>query len=302
MSIYLCCDQRRRDAVRSSTLNGVDYLEVVDSDAPSAAERQRILRVNFLKSPAPPGLTPANVVISGGDRIRDVKADGVSYDGNTVVVHLNTYGDYSTYRLQFAAATGSAFNAASLDPQLSSVDFSFKVECPSEFDCKANPAPSIAAPGGPHIDYLARDYASFRQLMLDRLAVQAPRWRERNPADLGIALVELFAHVGDLLSYRQDAVATEAYLGTARRRVSVRRHARLVDYVMHEGANARAFVQVGTSADLVLSKGTQAFTALPGTAARLAPGSNELARARMLGPEIFETMHEARLFRAHNQI
>ena len=66
-----------------------------------------------------------------------------------------------------------------------------------------------------------------------------PDWRERNPADLGVALVELLAYVGDHLSYRQDAVATEAYLGTARRRVSVRRHARLVDYRMHDGCNAR---------------------------------------------------------------
>ena len=71
-----------------------------------------------------------------------------------------------------------------------------------------------------------------------------PQWQERNPADLGVALVELLAYVGDHLSYQQDAVATEAYLGTARRRVSVRRHARLVDYPMHDGCNARAWVQV----------------------------------------------------------
>ena len=36
--------------------------------------------------------------------------------------------------------------------------------------------------------------------------------------------------------YRQDAIANEAYLGTARQRVSVRRHARLVDYALHEAA------------------------------------------------------------------
>ena len=69
-----------------------------------------------------------------------------------------------------------------------------------------------------------------------------PDWRERNPADLGITLVELLAYAGDQLSYYQDAVATEAYLGTARRRTSVRRHARLVDYPMHDGANARAWL------------------------------------------------------------
>src|SRR5690606_5996430 len=52
--------------------------------------------------------------------------------------------------------------------------------------------------------------------------------------------------------YYQDAVAQEAYLGTARRRISVRRHARLVDYFLHEGCNARAFVCVNPPADLVL--------------------------------------------------
>ena len=53
--------------------------------------------------------------------------------------------------------------------------------------------------------------ASFRQLMLDRIAVLSPEWQERNPADVGIALIELLAYAGDYLSYRQDAVATEAY-------------------------------------------------------------------------------------------
>jgi hypothetical protein len=49
----------------------------------------------------------------------------------------------------------------------------------------------------------------------------------------------MLAYAADQLSYYQDAVATEAYLGTARRRTSARRHARLVDYFMHDGANAR---------------------------------------------------------------
>ena len=69
-----------------------------------------------------------------------------------------------------------------------------------------------------------------------------PDWKEKNPADIGVALVELLAYASNQLSYYQDAVATEAYLGTARRRISVRRHARLLDYPMHDGCNARAFV------------------------------------------------------------
>ena len=78
--------------------------------------------------------------------------------------------------------------------------------------------------------------------MLDRLAVTLPAWTERHAPDIWITLVELLAYIGDDLSYYQDAVATEAYLKTARRRVSVRRHARLVDYRLHDGCNARAWV------------------------------------------------------------
>ncbi len=78
-----------------------------------------------------------------------------------------------------------------------------------------------------------------------------PNWRERNPADLWVALAEAVAFRGDELSYYQDAVATEAYLGTARQRVSVRRHTRLLDYAFHDGCNARAWIafEVDAAAD-----------------------------------------------------
>ena len=47
---YSCCDDRRRAVVRDhSTLNGIDYLEVLDLAAPTDAERQRTLFVHMLK-------------------------------------------------------------------------------------------------------------------------------------------------------------------------------------------------------------------------------------------------------------
>jgi hypothetical protein len=49
-----------------------------------------------------------------------------------------------------------------------------------------------------------------------------------NSSDIGVALVELLAYVGDHLSAYQDAVATEAYLETARSRISVARHPRVI--------------------------------------------------------------------------
>ena len=79
--------------------------------------------------------------------------------------------------------------------------------------------------------------------MLDRLNQLVPSWGGTSEADIGVALAELIAYVGDQLSYQQDAVATEAYLETARSRISLRRHARLVDYHVHDGCNARAWMQ-----------------------------------------------------------
>ena len=169
---------------------------------------------------------------------------GLDEPADVLLVRTDSTGDFSPYTLRLVAGAGSDEPPAGFDPLLASVEFSFKVECPSDFDC----APVCECPPelaeGPAIDYLAKDFQSFRSLMLDRLSLLAPEWTERSPADLGIALVELLAYVADELSYRQDAVATEAYLATARRRTSLRRHARLVDYVVHEGANARAWVRV----------------------------------------------------------
>jgi hypothetical protein len=308
MTQYFCCDERRREAVQNSSgFNGIDFLEVVDSDATNPSDRQRVLHINFLRTPAPAGLTPANVQITGGDRISGIVADGVSYASDVLVVHVNTPGDFSTYtfRLVKTDQKGQPLDAPpdGIDPQLSMVTFSFKVECPSDFDCRQTPVCQVVPPTQPEISYLAKDFASFRQLMLDRMAVLVPAWQERHTADLGIALVELLAYVGDYLSYRQDAVATEAYLGTARRRVSIRRHARLVDYFLHNGSNARVWVQVQVSSDQVpLPKGTQLFSRLTNQPVFIVPGSALYSKALNAQPVVFETQQDAVFFKAHNQI
>ena len=59
--LYFCCDERRRDAVRGSALNGIDYLEVVDHDALVEADRQRFLRVHFVNDIVANSLATANV-------------------------------------------------------------------------------------------------------------------------------------------------------------------------------------------------------------------------------------------------
>ena len=113
-----------------------------------------------------------------------------------------------------------------------------------------------------------------------------PDWSDRSPADPAVMLVELFAALGDRLAYWQDAVAVEAYLGTARRRTSVRRHARLLNYAVHEGCSARTLLALTTDSDLVLPASTPVTDLVPDPreGATLSPGD-----AADLGGTVFET-------------
>lgn len=315
-------ETRRRKIQESATINGIDYLEVLDLElAASEPEfRQRRLRVFFLKSVPvtdPFVLTIDTIRIEGGQRIKDVQVTAVRPDasGDFIEVDLDKAGDFSTYTIRLVKDRRSVEPPTGFDQILSQVDFSFKVECPNEFDCEDDDEPFVPSGVEPPIDYLARDYQSFRRLLLDRLTTVVPAWRERNPSDLGVALVEIMAYAADYQSYYQDAVATEAYLGTARRRVSVRRHARLLDYPMHDGCNARTwvalFVEPGTDANGgVLQAGTVFFTRSDIGVVNLDtlnpnPADNDqkyYTKALAGGAKIFESMYAISLRAARNEL
>ena len=308
---YYCRNPQRRSKVLTTSsggkpiVNGIDFLEVASAD-------QKTLRVTFLFDlpgaadavpPAPaPNLTASNIAIDGGVRITGIVVTSASAANNVLTVTVNAAGDFSTYTLRLISGPGNSDPPAGFDPQLAAVDFSFKVECPSDFDCQQThvcPPPAFALPD---INYLAKDYASFRQLMFDRMARIMPAWRETSPADLGVALVELLAYAGDQLSYRQDAVATEAYLGTARRRISVRRHARLLDYAMHDGCNARTWVFIEASAGpaVAVPKGTRLLTQVNAPLGVMR--EDRLPDALNQGAAVFETMADANVTAALNSL
>lgn len=308
MSLYHCCDDVRRAIVRTlpdGEPNGIDHLEVLDALAPPGMA-QRLLRVTFVRGPAP-ALAVEQLRIEGGHRIRDIAVTAVAVDpaeADTLVVTVDRPGDFSTYTLRLVDPNVPERPPAGIDPALASIDFSFKVECDSDLDCLPE-CTCVAAPTPPpNLDYLAKDEATLRRTLLDRFAQLVPTWSEaqrRNPADLGVTLLELFAHLGDRLSYRQDAVATEATLRTARRRTSVRRHVRLVDYRLHEGCNARIWTQIlvqpgAASSDL--EAGTALTTLLDGLEGRVPTSSTAVAAAHA----VFETMHTVRLVAGHERL
>jgi hypothetical protein len=94
------------------------------------------------------------------------------------------------------------------------------------------------------VDYMAKDYASFRNALLDLIPRKIPQWKDRSEVDMGIMLIELFSYIADELSYFQDRVANEAFLRTARARSSVSNHLSLIDYRIQNGLSANAFIKV----------------------------------------------------------
>lgn len=309
MTTYACATRDRAEALRAAKAsNGIDYVEVTDGPTAADADRQRFLDVYLLNPPTGPllSLQPRNVVIDGGTRVRGIRAVTVTPNPKKITVEVDKPGDFSIYTLRLVDARGGPL--AGVDERLASVDFSFKVDCPADFDCALR---GLCRHGGesavdtPEIDYLARDYQGFRQLILDRLAVLAPDWTERNPADLGIAIVEALAYSADHLTYMQDAVGMEATLPSARRRTSARRHARLVDYSTHDGSNARTWVQVDVEAGAdgtVLKAGTVLFTRVPRALPVLQPDSAERREAEAASPTVFETMADVTLHPANKEM
>ncbi|MFC7907224.1 baseplate J/gp47 family protein [Streptomyces nigra] len=248
-------------------------------------------------------------VVSGGpppgvdEGVRRLVTHATAADvlDRVLVVRTSSSGDWSTYVLALTGADGQTI-LSGFDPLLSRAAFTFTVDCPSELDCApvatACP-PSLAA--SPVLDYLARDYGALRGRLLDRLGTLIPGWTDHSPADPAVTLVELFAALGDRLAAWQDGVAAEAYLGTARRRNSVRRHARLLGYRVRESVSARvwlAFETDGVTASAVtLPERTPVTQTADGTAvARTVPEALEA------GSLVFETCAEVKLTKARNRI
>ncbi|MBV9823237.1 MAG: baseplate J/gp47 family protein [Actinobacteria bacterium] len=227
----------------STTLNGIDFVEVT-----SAA--QTSLRVHFLNSvPVAGTLAPTTpVTITGGESVPSVPVEPPAAgdwgfdDAGRPTLELRTPfpGDFSGYRLHIDSSV--------LDSYYASAAFSFKAGCPSDLDCAPVERCDEPPGGGPVIDYLAKDYASLRAALLDYSAGAYPHWVERDEPDLGMMLLELLSAAGDDLSYLQDRIAHERSLATATQRVSVVRHARLVDYEPRPATSARALVQVDVTA------------------------------------------------------
>jgi baseplate J-like protein len=224
-------------APSNTTLNGIDFVEVASAD-------ETTLRIHFLNGVALKG-TVSNPTITGGETIPNVVVKPIddTQDWSTdaegrpiFTLHVAAPGDFSNYTLTLASD--------SLDLFFTTSQFSFKALCPSDLDCKAaTPVCSPSAGDAPPIDYLAKDFLSFRKALSDFSALRYSEWQERSEADFGVMFMESLSSLADDLSYKQDRVAAEATLDTATQRRSLVRHARLVDYEPRPATSARVLLQ-----------------------------------------------------------
>jgi hypothetical protein len=241
--------------IASTAFNGIDFVEVV---AP------RVLRVHFLNAVkvADPSIV---ATITGGDSVPTVPLQAINNatDWGTdadnrplLTLTALTDGDFSLYRL--------TITAPALDLFLNTSQFSFKANCPSDFDCA--PPPHVCPPYDtpvPPIDYLAKDFLSFRQALTEFSSLRYPNWVEQSEADFGVMMAEVLSAIGDELSYLQDRVAAEASLPTATQRRSLVSLARLVDYEPLPATSATTTVLCTAGAAGVVPAGTRLSALAP---------------------------------------
>ncbi len=218
---------------------------------------QKVIDKYNAESPLDPAVARRIFAISGGHRLPAGPAAGQvqvrtiakpadfddpnSKQPTTLVLTVQPIGDYSSYTLSIKHNEFPALDPVVIDPLFNEIDFKFRPGC-FNINCAPDWKPALPPQDEPVIDYLAKDYDSFRHTMIAAMGQRVPGWQPSSEADLDQVLLELFSAAADELSDYQDRVMNEAYLSTARKRVSLARHARLMDYHIHQGNQASAWL------------------------------------------------------------
>lgn len=237
------------DSPGPAAANGIKLLRVVtiDTVTDTATLDVHFYNRNYLAALAA-GVAGNVFPIAGGTRVRAGSATGQVQAVSITMpdparpalrLAVKPIGDYSTYTLSLVPSAVAA--ATLIDPLFAEIRFKFRPGC---FNNNCAPEWESALPPfqEPPIDYQAKDYGSFRDVMLDALRARVPGWEPTSEADLDMVLAELFSVAADELSDYQDRVMNEASLASARTRVSLARHARLMDYHIHQGNQASTWL------------------------------------------------------------
>ena len=137
-------------------------------------------------------------------------------------------------------------------------------------------------PGLSTIAYRAGDYHSFQDSMLARLSSsKLPVLRHlstRDQDDYSIALIDAWSSVSDVLCFYQEYFANEGLLRTAKERLSVLEHARLIGYQLNPGVAASAYLAFTMDEPMVGMDNPVLRTTIPaGAQVQSTPGPDETA-------------------------
>jgi hypothetical protein len=144
--------------------------------------------------------------------------------------------------------------------------------------------PVFNRPGLSAIRYRVGTYGTFLDAMIRRLTVafenggpySLHRLTTRESDDPSIALLDAWACLGDVLTFYQERIANESYLGTATERRSILELGRLVGYTLKPGVAASAYLAY------TLDDSAKTTIIPAGTKAQSIPGADEK-------PQTFET-------------
>ncbi|HEX2680084.1 MAG TPA: hypothetical protein VHQ03_02195 [Candidatus Dormibacteraeota bacterium] len=94
------------------------------------------------------------------------------------------------------------------------------------------------------ISYRVGTYSSFREAMVKSAGLRAElfAWTARPDDDYGMALLDLWAYVADVLTFYQERTANESFMRTAELPESLRRLAAQLGYQPAPGSAAAAFI------------------------------------------------------------
>lgn len=244
----MAAPDRLQVLLQQNAVTGIDFVFVHDD--------QTMLDVYFFQHDAAPqadgivGALAGDAVLiamidgepgapnEGPARVPVLTTQWTTIDGRTVLrLTTPTPGGFALYKLRIVHPA--------IDHYYNDVTFSFKAACVSDLDCEPTepPCPPAEWVDFP-VDYQARDFDGFRRALFDFASQRYPDWKDRLEADVGVMLVEVMSALADELSYFQGRIHREAYLETASQRRSLRHHARLVDYEMHNGLAAAGWLDV----------------------------------------------------------
>jgi hypothetical protein len=141
-------------------------------------------------------------------------------------------------------------------------------------------ADRLNRPGLAAINYRIGNFASFRRAMLESISSEPllASLTTRAQDDYAVTFIELFAAMGDVLTFYNERIANELFLRTARERDSVLRQVRLIGYRLRPGLAATTMLsfELDAGAETRIRNGLKVMSV---------PGQDER-------PQIFETLEQ----------